>query len=101
MKGVYYVYLLASQRNGTLYVGVTNDLIRRVTEHREHLVEGFTKRHEVTKLTWFEEHHSIYEAIRREKQIKAWKRAWKIEMFRDTNPDWVGLYPAIMTPSVS
>ena len=101
MKGVYYVYLLASQRNGTLYVGVTNDLVRRVTEHREHIVPGFTKKYEVTQLMWFEEHHSIYDAIRREKQIKAWKRAWTVELFRDTNPDWVDLYPALTTPRVS
>jgi putative endonuclease len=92
----YYVYLLASRRNGTLYVGVTNDLVRRVGEHREHAVPGFTKTYNVTQLMWFEQHGFIQEAIVREKQIKAWKRAWKIELFRDTNPDWVDLYPALV-----
>ena len=96
---VYYVYLLASQRNGTLYVGVTNDLIRRVTEHREHAVPGFTKRYEVTRLVWFETHGYIHEAITHEKRIKAWKRQWKIDLFRDTNPNWDDLYPALMSPT--
>jgi putative endonuclease len=91
----YCVYLLASGRNGTLYVGVTNDLVRRIWEHKEHLVPGFTKRYDVTQLMWFEQHNWIEAAITREKQIKAWKREWKIELFRDTNPDWDDLYPAI------
>jgi putative endonuclease len=91
----YYVYILASGRNGTLYVGVTNDLVRRVWEHKEHVAPGFTKRHDVTRLMWYEHHNLIEYAIAREKQIKAWKRAWKIELFRDTNPNWYDLYPAI------
>jgi putative endonuclease len=91
----YYVYILASRRNGTLYVGVTNDLVRRVGEHREHVAPGFTKRYGVTKLMWYEHHNLIEYAIAREKQIKAWKRAWKIELFRDLNPNWDDLYPAI------
>lgn len=91
----YYVYLLASQRNGTLYVGVTNDLLRRVHEHREHLVPGFTKKYGVTRLVWFETHSSVDTAIVREKRIKAWKRDWKVALFRDTNPDWNDLYPAL------
>ena len=91
----YYVYILASGRNGTLYVGVTNDLVRRVWEHKEHVAPGFTKRHDVTRLMWYEHHNLIEYAIAREKQIKAWKRAWKIELFRDTNPNWDDLYPAI------
>jgi putative endonuclease len=91
----YFVYILASQRNGTLYVGVTNDLLRRVSEHRAHTVEGFTKRYNVTRLMWFEEHSFIQEAIRREKQIKAWKRAWKIELFSESNPNWDDLYPSL------
>ena len=93
----YYVYLLASGRNGTLYLGVTNDLIRRVGEHRDHVLPGFTRKYDVTQLMWFEQHWSIHEAIAREKQIKAWKRAWKLELFRDTNPDWIDLYPALTT----
>jgi putative endonuclease len=93
--GHYYVYLLASDRNGTLYVGVTNDLVRRVSEHRQHLVPGFTKTYDVTRLVWFEVHQLIHEAIAREKRIKTWKRAWKIELFRENNPDWVDLFPEI------
>jgi putative endonuclease len=74
---------------------VTNDLLRRVGEHREHVVPGFTMRYRVAQLMWFEEHPSITEAILREKRIKTWKRAWKIALFRDTNPDWTDLYPAL------
>ena len=91
----YCVYLLASGRNGTLYVGVTNDLVRRVWQHREHVVPGFTKRYNVTKLMWFEQNSWIEAAITREKQITAWKREWKIDLFRDTNPNWDDLYPSI------
>lgn len=94
MTQSYFVYVLASGPNGTLYVGVTNDLVRRVGEHRAHVVSGFTKRY-VTRLMWFEEHPSIAEAILREKRIKTWKRAWKIALFRDLNPDWTDLYPSI------
>ena len=97
VAGVYYVYMLASQRNGTLYVGVTNDLIRRVTEHREHAADGFTKRYHVTRLVWFEQHHSIHEAIAREKRLKAWKRQWKIDLFVEINPRWDDLYPALIS----
>jgi putative endonuclease len=91
----YFVYLLASKRNGTLYVGVTNDLLRRVSEHKAHAVEGFTKRYDVTRLMWFEAHNSVEGAITRVKQIKAWKRAWKVELFREINPNWDDLYPAL------
>jgi putative endonuclease len=95
----YCVYLLASRRNGTLYVGVTNDLVRRVWEHKEHATGGFTKRYEVTRLMWFEVHNSIEAAINREKQIKAWKRQWKIDLFRYSNPDWDDLYPSVASLS--
>jgi putative endonuclease len=95
----YYVYLLASRRNGTLYVGVTNDLVRRVCEHKNHVVPGFTKRYDVTRLVWFEYGDSIAYAIQREKQIKAWKRAWKIDLFRDSNPNWDDLYPGVARQS--
>jgi putative endonuclease len=94
----YYVYLLASKRNGTLYVGVTNDLIRRVDEHRRHVVPGFTSRYDVTRLVWFELHGSIYDAIEREKRIKAWKRQWKIDLFKEINPNWDDLYPSFFQP---
>jgi putative endonuclease len=96
VERTYYVYLLASGRNGTLYAGVTNDLVRRIGEHRDHLVEGFTSKYHVTKLVWFEVHTSIDAAIVREKQIKKWKRGWKLELFRDSNPDWVDLYPSLV-----
>ena len=91
----YFVYLLASGRNGTLYVGVTNDVVRRVWEHKQKVVPGFTKTHDVDRLVWFEVHNSIEAAITREKQIKRWKRDWKIDLFKDSNPRWDDLYPEI------
>ena len=94
----YYGYILASGRNGTLYIGVTNDLIRRITEHKEKVVRGFTKRYSVDRLVWFEAHGFIEEAIAREKQIKHWNRQWKINLFRDSNPNWDDLYPALAGP---
>ncbi len=95
MANSYFVYILASGRNGTLYVGVTNDLVRRVWEHKAKQVRGFTAKYGVDRLMWFEEHGDIGEAIWREKKIKTWKRAWKIELFRDSNPDWHDLYPGL------
>lgn len=85
---VYFVYMLASQRNGTLYVGVTNDLIRRVGEHRAGLVPGFTADYGVTMLVWFETHSYIDQAILREKRIKRWRRAWKLALIEAGNPQW-------------
>ena len=90
------VYLLASKRNGTLYVGVTSDLIRRTWEHREHLVEGFTKKYKVRTLVWFELHETMESAIRREKQLKKWNRAWKIRMIEANNPTWRDLYSDLL-----
>nr|WP_314543545.1 GIY-YIG nuclease family protein [uncultured Massilia sp.] len=90
-----YVYILASGLNGTLYVGVTSDLVKRVWQHREGLAEGFTKRHDVKRLVWYEVHGDITEAIRREKQIKKWERSWKIELIQKTNPVWRDLYADI------
>jgi len=92
----YSVYLLASRRHGTLYVGVTNDLIRRVYQHREGLAEGFTKRYGVKMLVWFETTGSIEAAIGREKQIKNWKREWKIALIQKANPQWRDLYPELL-----
>ncbi|MCK5241551.1 GIY-YIG nuclease family protein [bacterium] len=86
------VYILASQRNGTLYVGVTSDLIRRVWEHKNGLVEGFTKRYAVHDLVWYEVHETMESAIGREKAIKEWKRNWKLEMIEKGNPDWKDIY---------
>ncbi len=91
----YYVYILASRRNGTLYIGVTNNLARRTYEHRENLVEGFTKKYEVHRLVYFEEHADIRAAIQREKNMKHWKRAWKIALIEKENPDWLDLYETL------
>jgi putative endonuclease len=92
----YYVYMLASRRNGTLYVGVTNDLIRRVHEHKEGLADGFTKQYGVKVLVWFESTPSIETAIQREKQLKNWKREWKIALIEKENPDWLDLYSGLL-----
>jgi putative endonuclease len=81
-----YVYILASGRNGTLYVGVTSDLIKRIYEHKSKFAAGFTSKHHVDQLVWFEQVDSIISAIVREKQIKAWKRAWKIDLIEQANP---------------
>ena len=88
----YYVYIMASQRNGTLYIGVTNDLVRRVYEHREAAADGFTKRHAVKILVYFENHDSIEVAIQREKSLKRWLRAWKLALIERDNPDWRDLW---------
>ena len=90
------VYLLASRRNGTLYVGVTSNLVQRVWQHREGLAEGFTKRYGVKQLVWFELHDDMASAIRREKALKEWRRAWKIELIEKTNPGWRDLYEEIV-----
>jgi putative endonuclease len=89
---LYCTYIMASRRNGTLYVGVTGDLVRRVWEHREGVVAGFTRQHRVKHLAWFEPHEDVAAAILREKQIKEWKRAWKIELIEAMNPDWRDLW---------
>jgi putative endonuclease len=90
------VYILASTRNGTLYTGVTSDLIKRVWEHKNDLVEGFTKEYKVHTLVWFEAHDEMQAAIAREKAIKNWKRRWKIAMIEAHNPDWRDLYPDLV-----
>ncbi len=90
------VYLLASKRNGTLYIGVTSDLIQRVWQHKDDLVEGFTKRYGVHTLVWYELHDTMEHAIAREKAIKGWKRAWKIELIEKSNPQWRDLYETLM-----
>ena len=92
----YYVYILASKRNGTLYVGVTKDLVRRVYEHKHDLVEGFTRKYQVHDLVYFEQTEDVLAAITREKQIKKWNRAWKIELIEKTNKDWRDLYETIV-----
>ncbi|MGH8030572.1 MAG: GIY-YIG nuclease family protein [Arenimonas sp.] len=89
------VYLLASRRLGTIYCGVTSDLVRRAWEHRCDFVAGFTRAYGVHRLVWYELHGSMYEAISREKRIKEWQRAWKVELIEATNPGWVDLYPLL------
>ena len=96
MQKIPCVYIMASQRYGTLYVGVTSNLVQRVWQHRSHLVEGFTDEHKVTRLVYYEVHGEMYEAICREKTIKNWKRSWKIELIEKANPGWVDLYSAII-----
>ncbi len=88
----YYVYILASEKHGTLYIGVTNNLIKRVYEHKNDLVEGFTKKYGVHQLVYFEQTGSIDSAIIREKQMKKWRRQWKIELVEEKNPDWKDLF---------
>jgi putative endonuclease len=87
-----WVYILASRRNGTLYTGVTTNLLRRVWEHREGFIPGFTKTYDVKRLVWFETYGSVVEAIAREKAIKRWRRAWKLALIEAENPQWLDLY---------
>ncbi|HGO8507723.1 TPA: GIY-YIG nuclease family protein [Neisseria meningitidis] len=86
------VYILASQRNGTLYIGVTSDLVQRIYQHREHLIEGFTLRYNVTMLVWYELHPTMESAITREKQLKKWDRAWKLQLIEENNVSWQDLW---------
>ncbi len=91
-----YVYIMASGRNGTLYIGVTSNLLKRTWEHREGIAEGFTRRYGCKLLVWFEVHDRIDDAIRREKQMKEWRRAWKLRQIEVSNPDWQDLFPTLM-----
>ncbi|OPF95153.1 GIY-YIG nuclease family protein [Rhodopseudomonas palustris] len=91
----YYVYLLASGKHGTLYLGVTNDLVRRVHEHRSKAAPGFSERYSIDRLVWFEIYDDAVTAITREKQLKKWRRDWKIRLIEEQNPDWADLYPGI------
>lgn len=93
---MFYVYLLASRKMGTLYIGVTRDLVRRTYQHKEKLLPGFTARHDVRRLVWFEVYDDPTIAIEREKQIKKWRRAWKIDLIEKDNPDWKDLYPEMI-----
>jgi putative endonuclease len=89
---VYYVYILASRKHGTLYVGVTGDLLRRAYQHKTHAARGFTSRYSVDMLVWFETYDDPINAIAREKEIKKWRREWKINLIEQTNPEWIDLY---------
>ena len=88
----YYVYILANKRNGTLYIGVTNNLLKRVYEHKSNLVCAFTQKYKVHHLVYYETYRNIYDAITREKRLKKWKREWKIELIEKDNPKWKDLY---------
>jgi len=88
----YYVYILASKKNGTLYIGVTNNLLKRVYEHKNNLIAGFTKKYSVHNLVYYEAYSNIHDAIAREKRMKKWERSWKIELIKKANPQWEDLY---------
>jgi putative endonuclease len=90
------VYILASERNGTLYIGVTSDLIQRIWQHKESLAEGFTKKYDVKMLVWYEQHETMESAIAKEKAMKKWLRKWKLATIEKTNPDWRDLWPEII-----
>jgi putative endonuclease len=92
---MYYVYLTASQKHGTLYLGVTNNLVRRIHEHKTKVVPGFTAQYNVVRFVWFESYDDPTNAITREKDIKKWRRDWKIRLIEEDNPEWLGLYPSI------
>ena len=89
------VYVLASKRNGTLYIGVTSDLVKRVWQHKNDVAEGFTKKYGVHTLVYYEMHADMTEGIRCEKQLKKWNRAWKIELIEKENPEWLDLWPTL------
>ncbi len=97
----FYVYIMCSGRNGTLYTGVTSNLIKRIYEHKNGLVEGFTKRYGVHRLAWYEVHQTADMAIIREKQIKKWNRKWKMELIEKNNPDWSDLYNELVNIKAS
>ena len=96
IMGNYYVYILASAYNGTLYVGVTNDLVKRVWQHKNGFAEGFTKKYKVYMLVYYEVASDAVSAIKREKQLKVWKRQWKLNAINVFNPEWKDLYPGII-----
>ena len=96
MAKAYCVYLMASRRNGTLYLGATSDLIKRVYQHKTAAADGFTKQYRIDRLVWYEQHQSATGMVTRERQLKGWKRAWKIELIETLNPTWRDLYGEIL-----
>ena len=92
----YFVYIMTNKPNGVIYIGVTNDLIRRVYEHNHHLAKGFTDRYNLEKLVWFAQTDDVNSAIAREKQLKNWHRQWKLDLIEQMNPDWQDLYASIV-----
>ncbi|MDH5722408.1 MAG: GIY-YIG nuclease family protein [Alphaproteobacteria bacterium] len=99
MEKLYYVYILTTQKNTVLYTGITSDLVQRIWQHKEGLVEGFTKKYNVCKLIYFEEYKNVQDAIHREKCIKRWKRAWKVELIGKMNPKWKDLNENDLIPA--
>ncbi len=95
-RGMYFVYLITNKPYGTLYVGVTRDLVKRIYEHRSGFVEGFSKQHDLGHLVWYEAHESVIAAIEREKKIKKWRRDWNINLIQGENPEWQDLYETIV-----
>jgi len=95
MDKTYYTYIMASKRNGTLYIGVTSDLIKRVYEHKNNLVAGFTRKYKIHLLVYFEQHLDVKVAIHREKRLKEWQRKWKLALIEKSNPQWIDLYDEI------
>ena len=98
MAKTHWAYILASALGGTLYIGVTNDLVRRIYEHRMGFADGFTKKYGIHRLVYFEQYNDVETAIQREKRLKKWNRPWKIRLIEKSNPDWVDLYPQIASP---
>ena len=92
----YFTYIMTNRRNGTLYIGVTSDLIKRVWQHKEKLIDGFTKAYGTDKLVHYEQFHDINEAILREKRLKSWNRKWKLELIEKTNPNWRDLFEDLL-----
>ena len=92
IKDQYYIYILANKRNGTLYIGVTSNLVKRVYEHKNNIIEGFSKKYNIHKLVYYEITNDIENAIRREKQLKKWNRKWKMNLIENSNPEWIDLY---------
>jgi len=97
---IYVVYILANKKNETIYIGVTGDLKKRIIEHRSGLIEGFTQEYDVKNLVYIEQYQYVDKAIYREKQLKNWKREWKIDLIEERNPDWNDLYESIFGPEV-
>ena len=91
----YYVYIVASRKDGAIYVGVTNDIVRRIYQHRTKTIQGFTSKYNITRLVWFEIYDDPISAISREKELKKWKRAWKVQLIEAQNPQWNDLYESI------
>ena len=96
MKQYFYIYILASRKHGTLYIGITNDLVRRIYEHKNNILPGFTKRYKVHMLVYYETFEDSYNAIVREKRLNKWNRAWKIRLIEENNPEWRDLYDTLI-----